>query len=437
LDAQQEGEGRRLLGLVELKRGEAAMVALAAAYCFCVMAANSVLKPYRDALGTTVPGLSELWVRTLVACLIVLPPYWALVGRLPRHRFIPWLHRFFELVFVGFYFLLFREKATWFQESAREFYATVSAFNLLVISQFWGFMADLFTRDQGQRLFAWIAAGGSIGGLLGSLATQWALRHWLKDPSGLIFPTIVLLEIASLVVVALVRRVPPSPWRPPPRSDLASRFEDVFAGAKLFVRSPYLLAIAAFMFASLYTNAFAADFQRVSVKLGIAQRTAQAEYYASVNSWQQGIALVGQVVLTSRLVSAVGLGVTLALLPVTGVAGLLAFALRPSLEVVRWFNIVMRGVDYALAKPSREALFTVVSRTEKYQSKSLIDAGLYRAFDALDSTVVDHLRSLGMSAMAWLTVPITASGVVLAALLARMQARRLRVEAPLEPVEEP
>jgi AAA family ATP:ADP antiporter len=441
-DAKESG-AKRFLGLVEIRRGEAVTVALAAAYSFCLMASNNVLKPYRDALGTAVPHLSSLWGGTLLACVVVLPPYWALVGRLPRQRFIPWVHRAFELVFVVFFFLLHDEKTNFFQPAAKTFYATVSAFNLLVLSQFWGFMADVFSRDQGQRLFAWVAAGGTLGGLISSYVISWTMGgttgHAPINPAMVVWPTILLLEVASLIARRIAARAAPGEWRPPPHSDLASHLGDVSAGAIAFVRSPYLLAIAGFMFVSLLANAFVYDFQRTLVDHApeLAARAAKTAYFADVNLWQQALALFGQLVVTARLVSFAGLALTLATMPLCAATGLTVFALHPTLAVIKWVQITLRGTDYALAKPAREALFTVVSRIEKYQSKSLIDAGLYRAFDWLDAVAVDLLRGLGAVTMAWLSLPVMAAGAVLATVLARMQKRRLRVPAPLEPVEAP
>jgi AAA family ATP:ADP antiporter len=432
-DASGAADGapsRRLFGLVELRRGEAAPVALAAAYGFCLMASYNVVKPYREALGTASKGLATLWLGTLIACTVLLIPYWSLVGSFPRQRFIPWVHRFFEASFVVFFFLLRDEKSPRFMFSAQAFYNGVSAFNLLVISQFWGFMADVFTRDQGRRLFAWIAAGGTAGALLASLATQYSQDHRWIAPAELIWPTIVLLELASFCALRLAHHAPPSPWRPP--EGAKRRILAAGDGIVLFARSPYLLAIAAYMFVSLYTSAFVYDFQRVLVKAQILDRAAQTEYYAGVNVWQQLVALAGQLLLSARLLATIGLGWTLALLPLAGVAGLATFARDLTIDAIKWVQIGFKGIDYAIAKPAREALFTVVSRAEKYQSKSLIDAGLYRAFDALDSTIVDLLRGFHETTRAWMTLPVTACGIGLAALLAKMQKRRLRVEPPVQ-----
>ena len=424
-----------------LRPGERSITLWSAAYGFCLLASYNVVKPFREALGTAVPGLSRLWMGTLIACLIVLPPYWALVGRLPWRRFVPLVHRFFELAFALSFFLLRDEKQPGFARNATCFYAGVSAFNLLVLSQFWGVMVDIFTREQGRRLFGWIAAGGTAGGLLASLATT-TLAHNRYGPAALVWLTIALLELASFAAGRLARRVGTRPatataatagvavdsdtLTPDPRPrGLLRHVADIFEGARLFAKSPYLLAIAAYMFATQFTSAFVYDFQRKLIGATIVGRAAQTEYSAWINSWTQLAALAGQLVVTARLIAGAGLGITLALVHATGLLGLAAFALQPTLWVISAVQIAIKSVDYAFARPARETLFTIVSRKEKYQSKSLIDAGLYRAFDALDSGIVDRLRESLVTApgMAWIAIPVTALGLLLSGHLARAHLR--------------
>jgi AAA family ATP:ADP antiporter len=133
---------------------------------------------------------------------------------------------------------------------------------------------------------------------------------------------------------------------------------------------------------------------------------------------------------SARLLATIGLGWTLALLPLAGVAGMAAFARHLTIDAIKWVQIGFKGVDYAIAKPAREALFTVVSRAEKYQSKTLIDAGLYRFFDWVDSLVVDSLHSTGMATVAWFTCAASAIGVPIGAVLAKLHRNR---QAPRNP----
>src|SRR5262249_39717688 len=162
-----------------------------------------------------------------------------------------------------------------------------------------------------------------------------------------VWPTIVLLEFASLFALRLARHAPPSTWRPP--EGAVRRILAAGEGVFRFATSPYLLAIAAYMFVSLYTSAFVYDFQRLLVQAQIAERAAQTEYYASVNVWLQLVALGGQLFVSARLLAAIGLGGTLALLPLAGVVGLATFARHVSIDAIKWVQIGFKGVDYAVA----------------------------------------------------------------------------------------
>ncbi len=427
-----EAPTRRVFGLLELRRGEEAAVLCSAAYAFCLMASYNVLKPLRDAVGTATKGIGWLWTGTFLGCLVVLPPYWAVVARFARQQFIPWVHRFFALLFAGFFFLLRDEEhgPIPFVHAAAGFYVTVSVFNLLVLSQQWGFLADVFGKEQGERLFAWIAAGGTAGGLFASSAaatiSDGLALHGI-GPAGLIWLAIALLEGATACALLLARRAPPAEWHPrDPGRTIAARARDVFEGARLFARSPYLLAIAAYLFVSLFTASFLYNFQRDLVKLEITDRARQTEYNAWINTATQLVALAGQALLSAPLLRRAGFAVTLSILHGVGIAGLIGFGLEPTLAVVSVAWIALKGVDYSLAKPAREALFTVVSRTEKYQSKSLIDAGLYRGFDMVDGWIYDGLKAAGLAApaLAFLAAPVTAVGVFVSRRLARERRRR-------------
>jgi AAA family ATP:ADP antiporter len=459
---------RRWFGFVGAREGEARLVAWAAAYSFALMASYNVLKPYRDALGTATRGIGQLWTGTFVVCLVVLVPYWAVVARFSRQQFVPWVHRFFALVFVVSWWLLRDEKrvpfALDFVTVAASFYVVVSVFNLLVISQMWGLLADVFQREQGERLFAAIAAGGTLGGLAGSgissTLAPWFARH--GGPAGLVWIAVALLEVTTLCAVRLALRSPPSAWQPPERGrTFARHLHAIFEGAKLLVRSPVLLAITAYMFVSLFTSACAYGLQRDLLRLSLPDRARQTAYLANVNLATQLAALVGQLFVARWLLRRVGLGVTLSLLHVVGLLGLLVFGVvarigphgaigvagaTAMLYAISGAWIAIKAADYALAKPARETLFTVLSRAEKYQSKSLIDAGLYRGFDMLDGWSYDALRlpgqiglgglvglALPMETFAFVVAPVSILGVGASWLLARQRAPRPSRATDLDP----
>jgi len=173
------------------------------AYFFCLLAAYYLLRPLRDEMGIAggVKNLQWLFTATFLVMLAAVPLYGLLVARLPRRRFIPVVYRFFALNIAAFWLLLLLGIGT--QTVARVFFVWISVFNLFAVSVFWSFMADLFSSEQGKRLFGFIAAGGSAGALLGPAMTV-----------GL---AVALGAVNLLIVAALrpLRALPPRRNSPP------------------------------------------------------------------------------------------------------------------------------------------------------------------------------------------------------------------------------
>ncbi len=173
------------------------------AYFFMLLAGYYVLRPLRDQMGLAggVKNLPWLFTATFVTLLIAQPLYGALVARLPRARFIPIVYHFFVANLLLFWVLLTFEIETVIV--ARVFFVWVSVFNLFAVAVFWSFMADLFTSEQGKRLFGFIGAGGTAGALLGPIITI-----WLSVPLGpvnLMIAAAVFLELAVFCVYRLER----------------------------------------------------------------------------------------------------------------------------------------------------------------------------------------------------------------------------------------
>ena len=168
------------------------------AYFFTLLAGYYVLRPLRDQMGIAggVKNLPWLFTATFVSLLVAQPLYGALVARLPRVRFIPVVYHFFVANLALFWLLLIFDIETVIV--ARVFFVWVSVFNLFAVAVFWSFMADLFTSEQGKRLFGFIGAGGTAGALLGPVITI-----WLSVPLGpvnLLIAAAVFLELAVLCV---------------------------------------------------------------------------------------------------------------------------------------------------------------------------------------------------------------------------------------------
>jgi ATP:ADP antiporter, AAA family len=417
--------------LVVLQPGEAPALLSSFATLLCMFASYTILRPVRDALGIT-SGLDKipyLFWGVFVVMLLLQPVYGWLTARFPRTVFLPWVYAFFAVNLIAFY-LWFRLQAdhTWI---ARTYFVWVSVFNLFVVAAFWSLMADVFNREQAGRLFGFIWAGASTGGLIGP-----AIDNRLAVPIGAInlLPISAALLLLSLVFMTQVIRWQRRRGAAPVAGGAAAapRPEEalgggVWAAFSQVVRSPYLLGIAAFVLLMTWVSTFLYLEQQAFVAKAFHNADERASFFGGIDFWVQAASLVIQLLLFGRLFKWVGLRVVLASVPVIMTAGYALFAAAPRFMVLVVVYAVRRVGDYALTRPCRDALFTVVSREEKYKAKSLIDTFVYRGGDALSGSLYKALTGglgFGPSAVGWLGAGISALWTVLALALGRAQERR-------------
>jgi ATP:ADP antiporter, AAA family len=412
--------------LVVLQPGEAPALLASFATLFCMFASYTMLRPVRDTMGIS-SGLDKvplLFWGTFVAMLALQPVYGWLTSRFPRTVFLPWVYGFFTANLLAFYlwFLLVQNHTL----IARSYFVWVSVFNLFVVATFWSLMADVFTREQAGRMFGFIAAGASGGGLVGP-----AVAQYLAVPLG----TINLLPIsAGLLALSLVfmRRV--ILWQRAQGVAAGVRAEDtdralggsMFAAFQQVVRSPYLLGIALFVFLVTWVSTFLYLEQLAYVARIFATRDQSTRFFARVDFWVQAVSLVAQLFVFARLFKWVGFRVMLVSVPILMTAGYALFALVPVFAVLVGVLAVRRVGEYAITRPCRDSLFTVVTREEKYKAKSLIDTFVYRGGDATSASVYKALTTslgAGPSAIGWFGALISALWVVLALALGRAQER--------------
>ena len=423
--------------LVVLQPGEAPALLASFATLLCTFSSYTILRPVRDAMGVT-SGLEKipyLFWGVFVVMLLLQPVYGWLTSRYPRTVFLPWVYGFFALNLLGFY-VWFRLQTdhTWI---ARTYFVWVSVFNLFVVAAFWSLMADVFTREQAGRVFGFIWAGASTGGLIGP-----AVAHELAVPLGAInlLPISAGLLLLSLVFMSQVIRwqrheLAASPTASasaaePARTE-AALGGGVFAAFTQVVRSPYLLGIAAFVLLMTWVSTFLYLEQQAFVAKVFTSADQRTRFFAGIDFWVQAASLVGQVLLFGRLFKWVGMRVMLAAVPVIMTAGYAIFALAPRFMVLVVVYAVRRVGDYALTRPCRDALYTVVSREEKYKAKSLIDTFVYRGGDATSGSLYQAMtQSLGAgpAVVGWAGAAISAIWTVLALALGRAQEERGRRE---------
>jgi AAA family ATP:ADP antiporter len=430
---------RLLRRAVDIEDGEIRPILWACVYCFFVLASFYVLRPLREEMGIAggIKNLPQNYRWTLAATIVMVPLFSALVSRFSRRRFIPIAYRFFALNLVGF-FLLFQ----WLPEdsrvmAARVFYVWLSVFNLFVVSVFWGYMADLFTSGQGKRLFGLVAAGGTLGGIAGAGFTSQVVER---------VGTHAMFLIAALVVEAAVqafRQLDRLPVALGPVGNLsldgvaekvavvASKQEERldrtgwWGGFTLVIRSPYLLLYCLFMLLFTNSSTFAYFEQARFVKAASSDPAARTAIFAQIDLWVNVLALAVQLFLTGRLVRWLGLGLALCILPLVSLGGFGALLVWPALTTLMVFQVLRRGGDYAVSKPTREVLFTVLPREEKYKAKSFIDTFVYRGGDALNAALYTTLTAAGDPArrVAIFSVPVTALWIGVSLVLSRRQQR--------------
>jgi ATP:ADP antiporter, AAA family len=392
------------------------------AYFFTLLAGYYVLRPLRDQMGIAggVKALPWLFTATFVTLLVAQPLYGALVAKLPRGRFIPVVYHFFVANLALFWLLLTLDVAT--IVVARVFFVWVSVFNLFAVAVFWSFMADLFTSEQGKRLFGFIGAGGTAGALLGPAITI-GLSVPL-GPTNLLIAAIVFLELAVFCVYRLERTA--NATRQDTHPDQRRVGGSAFAALPELIRSPYLLGVGAWV-SLLSFGATIVYFEQANIVAATVHGAGeQTRIFASIDLAVGLLTLATQVFATGRLLKRFGTGVAAGALPAVYVAGFAALALAPSLAVVVVTQVVQRWMNFAIANPARQVFFTVVARAEKYKAKNLIDVVIYRGSDALYGWVFDSLQALGLKlgAIALCALPVVAGWLVLSLALGRTQERR-------------
>lgn len=391
------------------------------AYFFALLAGYYVLRPLRDQMGIAggVKNLPWLFTATFITLLVAQPLYGALVARLPRARFIPIVYHFFVANLVLFWVLL-----TFGVETvlvARIFFVWVSVFNLFAVAVFWSFMADLFTSEQGKRLFGFIGAGGTAGALLGPIMTI-----WLSVPLGpvnLMIAAAVLLEIAVFCVYRLERA---AVVHTGPKATTENIGGSAFAAIPELVRSPYLLGIAVWVALLSYAATIIYFEQAHIVSEAVKSAGLQTRVFASIDLAVSLLTLVTQLLVTGQLLKRVGTGVAAAALPAVYVVGFAVLAVMPTLAVVMTIQVLQRWMHFAIASPARQLFFTVVTREEKYKAKNLVDVVVYRGSDALSGWIFDTMQALGLKlgAIALCSLPVVAGWFVLSMGLGRAQERR-------------
>ncbi len=402
----------------------------ASAFYFCVLCAYYVIRPIRDDMGVAggVENLPWLFTGTLLGMALANPPYAALVSRLPRLQFITYTYRFFEanlLIFFGLLLMTGAAQQIWI---GRVFFIWTSVFNLFVVSVFWAFIVDVFSREQGKRLFGFIAAGATVGAISGSAITASLVSVLGSTP--LLLVSVVLLEVAvfamrRLSAIATTLRTTTGTATAATVEDSSPIGGGMLAGLSRAVSSPYLLNVSVYMLLFAITSTLLYFQQADIAARAFTDRAARTGFFARIDLVVNTLTLVTQVFLTSRILKALGVALTLSILPLLSVIGFAWLGATPTIAAIVVLQVARRAGNFAIARPTREVLFTVLPREDKYKAKNFIDTVVYRLGDQVGAWSYAALGWFGLtlSGIAWAAVPVSAVWLANSFWLGRRQER--------------
>ena len=420
--------GSRVTPSKKIQQGEGRSVIWATAWFFFVLLSYSIVRPVRETMGA-IGGTRELqglMLVTFVVMLIAVPAYSTLVAKLPRRWVVRIVFHFFCASLFTFAVLMRLPNPQVQVWSARVFFLWVNVFALFSTSVFWSVLADLFSNEQGKRLFGSIAAGGTAGAILGSFLTSQLATH-ISTEMLLCIP-IVTLQAGLWCAWRLEKQA--SRLRAA-RADDESQVSEgkptgggLLAGITRVASNPYLASICLFLF---FAQAFGTQmyFQQAEiVKDAIPVREEKTQLFAYIDLGTQILTLVIQVSLAAPILRRFGVSIALVILPMVYFAGFSALAFYPTLAVVIVAMIAVRSTAYGITVPAREVLFTVVDREDKYKSKSFIDTVVLRGGDAIAGQTFGFLRSFagfGLTTLNLWALPVTAIWAFVAVALGKRQ----------------
>lgn len=385
-----------------------------------LMSAYYILRPVRDAMASdwTDAEVSWLWTLNFFVSTAVVALYGVAVSRFRFQLLVPAMYGFFALTFVVFYV-----SSSAFVDRTlidKAFYLWVSVFSLFHISVFWSFMSDLFSKEQAGRLFSIIAAGASVGGLIGPAIPSFFSESLGTDNLMLIASVMLLLPIPIIFHLQSLKYSVLHNELTAPAASAAKIGGNPFAGFKLFFSNPYLLAIGLFIF--LYTGISSFVYFELKNLLADLSRAERTAVWAQMDLAVNILSIAAGLFATGRIVTRFGMPFTIALVPLLICMGLIVVAIAPLIAVVVGLQIARRAGNYAVTRPAREMLFTRVDRETRFKAKPVIDIVAYRGGDTIMAWLFTGLTQglgLGLAAVALVGAGIAALWAIVGIYLGR------------------
>jgi ATP:ADP antiporter, AAA family len=405
---------RLLAPVADVRRTETTSVLLMTATMLLLLGAYYMLKTAREVLVLTRGGAEVKTYASAGQAILLLglvPAYAALASRVNRVRLVLWVTLFFAANLV--LFALFGRHSS---SIGVIYFLWIGIFNVMVIAQFWAFAADLFTPEQGKRLFPLIGLGSNLGAWVGSVQAGRLMRALGPFPIMLV-AACVLVVCVAMIAVASRFQIVHSPHRAHEAVHPVGR-EGPF---EMIRHDRYLILIALLTIVLNVVNTSGEYlFGRLVVEHSLTRFGTGPEFaaererfvgavYGSLFSYENLAGFLIQLFLVSRIFKWIGVANALFIQPTLALVAYLLAIRAPSIYLVGWFKVADNATDYSLGNTAKQALWLPTSRAAKYKAKQAIDSFFMRFGDVVQAFIVytGQLLSFGVPAFAALNVVLT------------------------------
>ena len=401
-----------LKALFEIDRRERAALLIAFVYFFGLLTSYYMLRSVREAMGVRFGPEHYNWLYTgTFACMLLAQPvYGALVSRFPRRVFVPVVYAFFLLCIVGF--LAVWQVPQWRDGMALVFYIWLSVANLFTVSVFWSYMTDVFDEHQAKRVFGFIAAGGSAGGLTGAGLTM--LLAGSIDIDGVLLVSFAFLGLSFACAILLGRYARQASGRADADAMDALIGGTSLAAFRLVIEQIPLRWLSLLMVLSGIGGGILYLQQGFMVRELFADDALRAAYFARIDLLTNLLALLLEIFLARWMFLRLGTARLMTLMPLLMMAGLGALVVIPTAFMIGLFQVLSRGVRFAFGEPAIASCYTTLDREVRYKGKGFIDTFVYRLSDVLTQWSIKGLSWLGMGGGGVFAVGAVMAGVTAA-----------------------
>jgi AAA family ATP:ADP antiporter len=402
---------RMLSPIADIHEDEVLSALLLAVTMFLLLGGYYLLKTARESFilsegGAEVKSYSS--AGQALVLLVLVPAYGRFAARVNRIQLVQWVTLFFASNLVLFLLAIGAGMRV-----GIAFFLWTGIFNTMVIAQFWGYAADVYTQEQGKRIFPLIGVGASLGAWLGAvragqLMTSFGSQRLLISGAIILVVCIVLARIADRVTVRGVKG----------EQAVQEKLKDGPSGFTMLLRDRYLTLMALFVLLLNVVNTSGEYLfgryvvQAANDTLGsgpaseAARETFIGETYSSYFGYVNLIGFLLQMFVVSRLFKWAGVARAVFIHPAVALVGYVGMLFGPSFGFVRWLKIADNSLDYSIGNTTRQALWLPTSREAKYKAKQAVDSFCMRAGDVLQAGVVytGELVSLGVHGFAAVNV---------------------------------